>query len=140
VNQLGIPVVSNSYGLEASFQISPRLVLGGWAGYTSAEAIAQGDASIWNWAVTLALPDLGKKGNLAGIIIGMEPKVTHADSSLKHLGINDSDTSLHLEAFYQYRLSDNIAITPGLIWLTAPDHSAANQSLLIGAVRTTFSF
>jgi hypothetical protein len=140
VNQLGIPVVSNSYGLEASFQISPRLVLGGWAGYTSAEAIAQGDASIWNWAVTLALPDLGKKGNLAGIIIGMEPKVTREDSSLKHLGINDSATSLHLEAFYQYRLSDNIAITPGLIWLTAPDHSAANQSLLIGAVRTTFSF
>lgn len=140
LNPLGFPVVSNSYGVEASFQISPRFVVGGWVGYTAARAIALGDANIWNWALTLAFPDLGKTGNLAGVIVGMEPKVTNRANSLSQLGIQDSDTSLHLEAFYQYQVTDNIAITPGIIWLTAPDHNAANDDLVIGTIRTTFTF
>jgi hypothetical protein len=138
--RLGLPVVTNSYGIEASYQINPRLVLGGWAGYTAARVINRGDANIWNWAVTLAFPDLGKKGNLAGIVIGMEPKVTSQDSSLSLLGLVDPITSLHLEAFYQYKLTDNIAVTPGIIWLTAPDGNNANDDVGIVAVRTTFSF
>ena len=138
--QLGLPAVTNSYGIEASYQINPRLVLGGWAGYTAARVINRGDANIWNWAVTLAFPDLGKKGNLAGIVIGMEPKVTSQDESLSQLGIDDPNTSLHLEAFYQYKLTDNIAVTPGIIWLTAPDGNNANDDVAIVAVRTTFSF
>lgn len=140
LNPLGFSVVTNSYGVEASFQISPQFVVGGWAGYTAARVIERGDASIWNWAVTLAFPDLGKKGNLAGLIIGMEPKVTNQAESLSQLGITDPDTSLHLEAFYQYQLTDNISLTPGIIWLTAPDHNAANDDIFIGTLRTTFSF
>ncbi|MBW4574961.1 MAG: iron uptake porin [Aphanothece sp. CMT-3BRIN-NPC111] len=140
VTQLGLPAISNSYGVEASFQISPRFAVGGWAGYTAARVLGLGDATIWNWALTLAFPDLGKKGNLGGIVIGMEPKVTRQDSSLRSLGINDPDTSLHLEAFYQYNLTDNIAVTPGIIWLTAPDHNNDNDDVVIGTVRTTFSF
>ncbi|MBD1929739.1 iron uptake porin [Trichocoleus sp. FACHB-90] len=140
LNPLGFSVVTNSYGVEASFQISPQFVVGGWAGYTAARVIERGDASIWNWALTLAFPDLGKKGNLAGLIIGMEPKVTNQAESLSQLGITDPDTSLHLEAFYQYQLTDNISLTPGIIWLTAPDHNAANDDIFIGTLRTTFSF
>ena len=48
--------------------------------------------------------------------------------------------SLHLEAFYQYRLSDNIAITPGIVWITAPDNSNLESDLVLGAIRTTFAF
>jgi len=43
--------------------------------------IGRGDADVWNWAVTLAFPNLGKEGNLGGILIGMEPKVTDIDST-----------------------------------------------------------
>ena len=32
-----------------------------------------------NWAATLAFPDLGKEGNLAGIIVGREPYVSDSD-------------------------------------------------------------
>ncbi len=115
---------SNSYGLEASYQISPKLVIGGWAGLTKARVFAGilpagGDADIWNYAVTLIFPDLGKKGNLGGIIVGMEPRVTSVSSSLSNNGINkDPNTSYHIEGFYQHKLTDNISITPGIIWLT----------------------
>ena len=139
VNQLDLPVVTNSVNLAASVQLNPRFVVGGWAGYTKANVIDEGDANLWYWALTLALPDFGKTGNLGGFIIGMEPKVTGSDG-LKNLGIDDPSTSLHLEAFYQYKLTDNITITPGIIWLTAPDHNSDNDDTFIGTIRTTLQF
>lgn len=136
---LDIPFSSNSYGIQASIGITDKIVLGGWAGYTNGRTLAgeRGDVDIWNYAVTLGFPDLGKKGNLAGIIAGMEPKVT--SSSVGEIE-RDRDTSYHIEAFYQYKLSDNITITPGIIWLTSPDHNDNNDDVVIGALRTTFSF
>ena len=96
-----------------------------------------GDADIWNWAVTLGLPDFGKKGNTAGVIFGMTPKVT--DSSIAGLG-KDDDTSYHIEGFYQHKVNDNISITPGVIWVTAPDNNSNNDDAVIGTLRTTFTF
>ncbi|QOV24753.1 iron uptake porin [Anabaenopsis elenkinii] len=129
---------SNSYGVQASIGISERFVLGGWAGYTNSQLTGNpGKAEIWNYAVTLGFPDLGKRGNLAGIIAGVEPKVTSSTIP----GVDtDTNTSYHLEAFYQYQLSDNITITPGLIWLTSPNHNNNNNDVVIGALRTRFSF
>lgn len=139
-----VPFNTSSYGVQASIGISDNIVLGGWAGYSNARNMAttaafpdRGSAEIWNWAVTLGLPDFGKKGNLAGIIFGMEPRVTR--STIDGL-TRDQDTSYHIEAFYQYQVSDNITITPGVIWLTAPDHNSNNDSTVIGALRTTFTF
>lgn len=142
--QPDLATVSNSYGIQASLGITDKFVLGGWVGYTNSRnlstnngTIDRGEVDIWNWAVTLGFPDLGKKGNLAGIIFGMEPKVV--GSSISGLG-RDPNTSYHIEGFYQYQVTDNISITPGVIWLTAPDHNNNNDDVVIGALRTTFSF
>jgi hypothetical protein len=142
--EVNVPFASNSYGIEASLGLSDKFVLGGWVGYTNARnlstesgSVDRGELEIWNWAVTLGFPDLGKKGNLAGIIFGMEPKVT--SSSINEIS-RDRDTSYHIEAFYQYQVTDNISITPGVIWLTAPDHNNNNDDVVIGALRTTFTF
>ncbi|MGB5963690.1 MAG: iron uptake porin [Coleofasciculaceae cyanobacterium] len=148
---LSLPTSSNAYGVSASFQLSPKFVINGSAGYTANRTLAslvgtngtileRGDYSTWNFAVGLALPDLGKEGNVAGIIFGMEPKVTGMSRGLRNAIGKDSDTSFHIEAFYQYKLTENIAITPGVIWLTAPDHNSSNDDLVIGTIRTTFTF
>ena len=148
---LNLPTSTNAYGVQASFQVSPQFMINGWAGYTTTRTLTslegtdgtvleRGDYDTWNFAVNLAFPDLGKKGNLAGIIFGMEPKVTSASRSLRNAIGKDSDTSLHIEAFYQYQVTENISITPGIIWLTAPDHNANNDDLVIGTIRTTFTF
>ena len=140
-------VSNNSYGAQASWRVNRGIAVGGWAGYTNQRilsnlgtptgSVQRGDQKIWNWAVTLAFPDLLKEGNVAGILVGMEPRVT---SSTNRTLPEDKDTSLHIEGFYQFKLSDNISITPGLIWLTAPDHNKSNSDLVIGVVRTTFTF
>ena len=139
-----VPTVSNSYGVEFSYELSDFIVVGGWGGLskvttlsTLERQIERGSQDVWNWAINLAFPDLGKEGNLGGIVIGAEPWVT--SSSINSLG-EDENMSLHLEAFYQYRLSDNLTITPGIVWITAPDNSNLEDDLVIGAIRTTFAF
>ncbi|NHC33734.1 iron uptake porin [Scytonema millei] len=138
---LELPVVGNSYGIEASYRISENFAIGGWVGYTAARAIGLGDASIWNYAITFGFPDLGKEGNLGGIIIGMQPKLTGTSSSLRAVGqSSDPNTSIHIESFYKHQVTDNISITPGLIWLTAPNHNTENEDIIIGTIRTAFEF
>lgn len=153
--EIGIPAVnvptsSNSYGVELSWQLSDNFVLGGWVGYTNTLLLStagglfdRGHLDIWNYAVTLGFPDLGKEGNLLGFVVGMEPKVTDSSIISTNPDIDvsaDQDTSLHIEGFYQLQLTDNIAITPGLIWITAPDFNENNDDVVIGTLRTTFTF
>jgi Carbohydrate-selective porin, OprB family len=125
---------SNNFGVQTLFQLSPQFAIGGWAGYTKNQQ-ASGDRDIWNWAVTAAAPDFGGKGNLAGLLVGQEPRVTATGN-----GTQDTKAGLHIEGFYQIKVNDNVSITPGLIYLTAPDQNANSQGAVIGAVRTTFSF
>ncbi|WP_199248663.1 iron uptake porin [[Phormidium] sp. ETS-05] len=106
-----VATAANHFGLQGSYHFSP-LSLSGWVGYTNAEAKAgqrQGDnASIWNWAVTMVVEDLGKEGGLLGLSFGQPPKLTHVDG-----GDPNGDTSLHFQAFYRYPVTKKIDITPG---------------------------
>ncbi len=140
---------NNSYGAQFSFALSDRIIIGGWGGLSvvrtleefvaDGQTIRRGTQDIWNWAATLAFPDLGKEGSIAGIIVGMEPYV--GSSSIDVEGFDEDDeTSFHAEAFYQYQLNDNIAITPGVVYVSNPDNNEDNDDLVITTVRTTFSF
>ncbi|MEG3922091.1 iron uptake porin [Microcoleus sp. T3_A4] len=132
-------VVSNSYGAQASLRLSPRFILGGWAGLTNARILGIGDAKIWNYAVTLALPDLGKEGNLLGLVVGREPYLDKLEAS-RSLRSFRNDDSYHVEGFYKFQLSDNISVTPGVIWVTNPNQDDRNDDIIIGTLRTTFTF
>jgi hypothetical protein len=136
----GAATTADNFGLQGSFKFSPQAVVSGWVGYTSASQksglLAGRDADIWNWAVTLAFPDLGKKGNLAGIIVGMPPKVTNHSTA----ALEDDDTSFHIEALYRYQVTDKIAVTPGFLVILNPQHNSNNDTIYVGTVRTTFSF
>jgi hypothetical protein len=132
-------VVSNSYGAQASLRLSPRFILGGWAGLTNARIIGIGDAKIWNYAVTVAFPDLGKEGNLLGFVLGREPYLDKLEAA-RSLRSFANDNSYHLEGFYKFQLSDNISVTPGVIYVTNPNQNDDNDDIFIGTLRTTFTF
>lgn len=138
-DNFGRPVVANSYGITGTFDITPGLALSGWVGYSHHRYIGRGDGDVWTWAGAVSFPDMFGEGHLGGIVVGMEPRLTGLDANVNG-GITDPDISLHLEAFYKYRLSDNIDITPGIIWLTAPNHNADNSDVVIGVLRTRFFF
>jgi len=128
----------NHYGIEASWQLSPRFALATWVGYVDAKQLSGGDASagIWNGAIAFAFPDLFKEGNLGGIIVGIPPKVTRNDIKDNR----DDATSLHIEALYRIQLSDFISVTPGFYVITNTDHNKENGTTWVGVLRTSFTF
>ena len=147
--EAGVPTSSNSYGAQFSFALSDRIIIGGWGGFSSVRTldeatvdgqnIPRGTQDIWNWAATLAFPDLGKEGSMGGIIVGMEPWVAKSDIDVEGFD-EDDEQALHAEVFYEYRFSDNIALTPGVIYVNKPDNNDDNDDLFIGTLRTTFNF
>lgn len=148
-----VNTINNSYRMEFSWHMFDQFVLGAWGGFTTTRTlgaidlgkdlnpIGRGNLDIWNWSMNLAFPDAIFEGDTAGIIIGMEPWVSKSNLVLPNgLRNNDRDSSFHVEAIYEYAINDNISITPGLILITSPDYDNSNNSLLIGTIRTTFTF
>ncbi|MEH1818084.1 MAG: iron uptake porin [Nostoc sp.] len=126
---------SNSYGVEAAFRPSDKLSVSGFVSYHEVTGFgANDDFNAWSYGLGVALPDFGKKGNVLGIFAGAEPY------SFNRPGFVGNNVPYHFEGFYKYRVSDNISITPGVIWLTSPGQNSANDDAIIGTLRTTFTF
>jgi carbohydrate-selective porin OprB len=72
-------------------------------------------------------------------VVGREPYLDklEAASSLRRF---PNDDSYHVEGFYKFQLSDNISVTPGVIWVTNPNQNDRNDDIIIGTLRTTFTF
>ncbi|MEH2380984.1 MAG: iron uptake porin [Nostoc sp.] len=126
---------SNSYGVEAAFRPSDKLSISGFVSYHDVIGFGANDNfQAWSYGIGVALPDFGKKGNVLGIFAGAEPY------SFNRPGFVGNDIPYHFEGFYKYRVSDNISITPGVIWLTSPGQNSNNDDAIIGTLRTTFTF
>jgi Carbohydrate-selective porin, OprB family len=119
---------ANSYGASFVYRASDSLAFNGFVVNTNANKATVGNQNIWSYGAGVSLPNFDGKGNLIGLLVGAEPYVGGVGS-----------TPYHLEGFYKYKYSDNLSITPGLIYLTAPNQTA-NGGALIGVIRTTFTF
>jgi hypothetical protein len=127
--------VANTYGGQINFKLFNEAVqLGGGVAYTDVSGIgAADDYDLWSYQGTLAFPDLGGEGNLLGILAGV-PSYT------RDLPGQSRDVSFLAEIFYRYALTDNITLTPSLIYIADPFNNNENDETFIGALRTTFSF
>jgi len=141
------PVGTNSFGAQAQFDLTSKISLRGWGGYTTADIFNEGEdndgsAEIINFAGAVVISDLVKEGSMAALIVGAEPFLSTIDSNGDDTDEDIAvDIPLHVEALYKFNLNDNISITPGVIWLAAPNQDADNnEDIFIGALRTTFSF
>jgi Carbohydrate-selective porin, OprB family/S-layer homology domain len=131
---------ANAYGIQTSWRLNKALTLSGWVGLIDATAESEpykgSRASILTWATTLAVNDVGGDGNMLGLVFGQPPKVISSDVADR----KDPDTALHFEAFYRYRLTDNLFITPGFFVIFNPEHNAGNDPVYVGTIRKTFLF
>jgi Carbohydrate-selective porin, OprB family/S-layer homology domain len=131
---------ANAYGVQTSWRLSKDLTVSGWLGFIDAKAESEpykgSKASILTWAATLAINDIGGDGNMLGLVFGQPPKAISNDVAVRQ----DPDTALHFEAFYRYRLTDNLFITPGFFVIFNPEHNAGNDPIYVGTLRQTFLF
>jgi Carbohydrate-selective porin, OprB family/S-layer homology domain len=134
-----VPTSGLRVGIQGDWKINEHLVLAGWGGYVNAKSEAgineNNKADIWNWSANISYLDLFKEGDFLALAGGMPPKATSIEN-----GSNDPDTSHLIELLYSYPVNDNIAITPGFYVILNPEHNANNDSIWVGAVRTTFKF
>lgn len=130
------PTVTNAYGIEMLWQANPKLAFGGRFGYTDVKALGLGNGEIWNYSFSVILPKLGQGNDLAGMIIGAQP----------YLGILEGNPQLnneipwHLEGFYRWQVSDQVSITPGIIWHPNPNQDPKEADVVTSTVRMTVTF
>jgi hypothetical protein len=148
------PIQTNAFGASVEWRVASSLTTGGWFGYTDSDLLGEsGSVETINWMAFLNFPDLFGDGNLAGLYVGQPPRITDSDlpsnrniPSLINRGEFPSgpggqpSTTTHVEAFYRWRLNDNITLTPGVILVFNPGHNDDNDTVVIGAIRTTFTF
>ncbi len=139
----GNATATDTAAVQAQWRVAPKIAVGGWYGYTWANnQRSDTEAQIQNWAAFLSFPDLGGRGNLGGVLFGMQPRVTENNfrSAADQARRLDRDPPFHLEGFYRFRVTDNIAITPGMFVLFNPEGNRRNDTQYVGVIRTTFSF
>lgn len=73
-NRVGF--TADSVGGAVQLRLSPAIIVGGWAGAAFAHRNrSSDDATILYAAAYLGFPDLGKKGSLGGLLVGITPHV-----------------------------------------------------------------
>ncbi len=151
------PLTTNAVGTTVAWRANRRLTVGGWVGYTNSTISSEvGAAETINWMAFLNFPDLGKRGNLGGIYVGQPPRIfsSNFETANPFLTRNIPDfttngglnpggqpgSTTHVELFYRHRVTDNISITPGFIVVFNPRNNPVNDTVMIGAIRATFTF
>lgn len=120
---------ANSFGAQFAYKASDKLAFNAFAMTSNAKRSTGTTDNIWSYGGGISFPDVDGKGGLLGLFVGAEPYVAGVGS-----------VPFHVQGFYKYKLSDNLSITPGVIFVTNPDQTSSGNSALIGVVRTTFLF
>ncbi|MBE9228851.1 carbohydrate porin [Phormidium sp. LEGE 05292] len=149
-----IATSNDTFAIQGYYRFTPNFQIHAWGGYINAQAENSGlaeisngrggefttsvsrgsDADIWFGAVGMSFPDVGKKGNLPGILVGLPPRVTNSDVR------KDRDTSYHVEAFFRFQVNDYITVTPGFWVIFNPENDSRNDTQYVGVIRTSFNF
>ncbi len=132
-------VTMNSFGGTATWRFSPKVAVSTYGGWIIADAERSNASTTFNsWMVGLHFRDLLAQGNNAGILFG-QPLDRDSVSGGARFQTNKA-TPYHLEAYYRFRVNDNISITPGAFVLFNPEGTKNNDTVGVGVLRTTFSF
>jgi hypothetical protein len=134
--------VTNSYGINVAFNLFDFASFSAYGTYTDVILLNTGDGDIWTYGGGIAVPDLFKEGSVLGLFAGAQPYF----GGYNIAGALGSDNALsrsvpvHVELFYKYQVTDNISLTPGVIWISNPDQFFTSDDEWIGTLRGTFNF
>lgn len=140
---LDTPVHINSLGATFNWRFAPKISFTGYGAYFFVDSVSGPEASsdLLSWMSGLYFSDLLKEGNTAGLIFGQPLYRVDADGAAELTEPNvEREIPFHLEAFYNYKLNDNISITPGAFVLFNPEGDGNNDTTTVGLLRTTFTF
>jgi Carbohydrate-selective porin, OprB family/S-layer homology domain len=141
---LSTPVSLDSFGATLAWRINPKIQLTAYGAYIAVEDATSGEAStdLTSWMAGLYLPDALKEGNSAGLLFGQPLYRIDAGggASRNTATTGDRSTPYHVEAYYNFKLNDNISITPGAFVIFNPEGDSDNDTTGVAVLRTSFTF
>ncbi|CAK27168.1 Porin [Synechococcus sp. RCC307] len=152
-------IESNQYGFTLAYKWSKQFQITGAYGGASMNSrydssilgidmVNAGDsAQTSSWMIGLNFKDVFIQGNKAGFAIGGVPTVNSNDSGWG----TDGSMPIALETWYQFQVTDNISVTPGVFWVSGQNDEktgrygqvtleASNGDVWGGIVKTEFKF
>ncbi len=141
---------SNQFGFTLAWQAAKDFSITGAYGHASVQArydssvlgVKQadaGDSAVMNsWMVALNFKNVFLKGNSAGVAIGGVPSVISNQSGWN----KDGGAPTAVETWYQFQVTDNISITPGVFYISGSSNSdgIGGGDVWGGVVKTQFNF
>ena len=141
---------SNQFGFTLAWQAAKDFSITGAYGHASVQArydssvlgVKQadaGDSAVMNsWMVALNFKNVFLKGNSAGVAIGGVPSVVSNQSGWN----KDGGMPTAVETWYQFQVTDNISITPGVFYISGTSNSdgIGGGDVWGGVIKTQFNF
>ncbi|MCY7334435.1 MAG: iron uptake porin [Pseudanabaena sp. CAN_BIN31] len=137
---LNDPIKLNSVGSTLTWRIAPKIafnVSGAWifANLTGRNA----STTFTSWMTGFHFSDLFSEGNTAGILFG-QPLARNAVGGEAVIPVGRTATPYHLEGYFNFKVSKNISITPGVFFVFNPEGINNAPTATVGVIRTTFTF
>ncbi|NUN64945.1 iron uptake porin [Pseudanabaena biceps] len=134
------PIKLNSVGATLTWRVAPKVafnVLGAWifANLTGVNA----STTFTSWMTGFHFSDVFKEGNTAGLIFG-QPLARSSVGGLATIPTGFTATPYHLEGYFNFKVSKNISVTPGVFFVFNPEGINNAPTATVGVVRTTFTF
>ena len=137
---LGDRIKLNSIGSTLTWRITPQIafnVSGAWifADLTNKPA----STTFTSWMTGFHFSDVFKEGNTAGILFG-QPLARNAVGGDANIPVGRTATPYQLEGYFNFRVSKNISVTPGVFFVFNPEGINNAPTATVGVIRTTFTF
>jgi len=130
----------NTVGLTANWGFAPKVDLTATGSLIFASLNnVNANATFTSWMVGLNFKDLLAEGNRLGLLFGQPLNRSSLGGSQAGVG-NNTTTPYQLETFFNFRLSKNISVTPGVFFVFNPEGLGGRPTTTVGVIRTTFTF
>jgi hypothetical protein len=128
----------NTLGTSLAFRITPNVTLAGSFSYIFADlSNINASTNFLSWLAGIHIKDVFKTGSSAGLIFG-SPLYRVATGGRAFDPTNA--VPYQLEGYVNFRVTDNISVTPGLFVIFNAEGFNQNPTVFVPVVRTTFTF
>ncbi len=154
---LGQRVQVIGLGGTATYRITPKIALsaygsaffvdnasGGLSFTNGLPVNTNGSAVYTSFMGGIHFSDVFAQGNTAALIFG-QPLYAESTGGAASIapnvpGLFKFARPFHVEAYYRFRVNDNISVTPGVFAVFNPESNSENNTAVVGVLRASFTF
>lgn len=134
----GQGIQMDTLGASVAFRVAPSITLAGSFTYIFSNLVnVDASTNFMSWLVGVHFKDVITKGGSIGLIFGQP--LSRTATGGRALSPEDA-TPYQAEGYINFRLTDNISLTPGVFVIFNPEGFSDNPTTFVPVVRTTFTF